>query len=279
MPPLPVDLRCVPLAWFEGGPAWRSGREWAVLRSASILAAGAEKRRAGANATRDNQCTRRRELSLEKMARKLVGLQCAWRWDVTVVGACGGGHGPPKLMDTWAPEGGCRNGDRHWTRRGRRKIEGANHGGVIIIGALLFIKVVATSARHVGPNSSTKRYGPKWHNLISLVCHIWIMRVRGPKWYAVTSSRTYNVFKSLRFVQWFTFVWSPSLILSLSVSLLLPSLPCTQFVRRVQINVCLNLLSLYLSVKINHHVRREGLEILTSIQKREEYTPLDFMKI
>jgi hypothetical protein len=40
-----------------------------------------------------------------------------------------------------------------------------------------------------------------------------------------------------------------------------------------------NLLSLYLSVKRSHHVRREGLEIPTLIQKREEYTPLDFMKI
>jgi hypothetical protein len=39
------------------------------------------------------------------------------------------------------------------------------------------------------------------------------------------------------------------------------------------------LLSLYLSVKTMHHIRREGLEILTLIQKREEYTPLDFMKI
>jgi hypothetical protein len=36
---------------------------------------------------------------------------------------------------------------------------------------------------------------------------------------------------------------------------------------------------LYLSVKRSHHVRREDLEILTLIQKREEYTPLDFMKI
>jgi hypothetical protein len=34
-----------------------------------------------------------------------------------------------------------------------------------------------------------------------------------------------------------------------------------------------NLLSLYLSVKRSHHVRREGLEIPTLIQKREEYTP------
>jgi hypothetical protein len=40
-----------------------------------------------------------------------------------------------------------------------------------------------------------------------------------------------------------------------------------------------NLLYLYLSVKRSHHVRREGLEIPTLIQKREEYTPLDFMKI
>jgi hypothetical protein len=32
------------------------------------------------------------------------------------------------------------------------------------------------------------------------------------------------------------------------------------------------LLSLYLSVKRSHHVRREGLEIHTLIQKREEYT-------
>jgi hypothetical protein len=39
------------------------------------------------------------------------------------------------------------------------------------------------------------------------------------------------------------------------------------------------LLFLYSSVKRSHHVRREGLEILTLIQKREEYTPLDFMKI
>jgi hypothetical protein len=34
-----------------------------------------------------------------------------------------------------------------------------------------------------------------------------------------------------------------------------------------------------LSVKRSHHVRREGLEITTLIQKREEYTLLDFMKI
>jgi hypothetical protein len=40
-----------------------------------------------------------------------------------------------------------------------------------------------------------------------------------------------------------------------------------------------NLLSLYFSVKRSHHVRREGLENPTLIQKREEYTPLDFMKI
>jgi hypothetical protein len=40
-----------------------------------------------------------------------------------------------------------------------------------------------------------------------------------------------------------------------------------------------NLLSLYLSVKRRYHVRREGLEIPTLIQKKEEYTPLDFMKI
>jgi hypothetical protein len=39
------------------------------------------------------------------------------------------------------------------------------------------------------------------------------------------------------------------------------------------------LLSLYLSIKRSHHVRWEGLEISTLIQKREEYTPLDFMKI
>jgi Na+-translocating ferredoxin:NAD+ oxidoreductase RnfC subunit len=39
------------------------------------------------------------------------------------------------------------------------------------------------------------------------------------------------------------------------------------------------LLSLYLSVKRSHHVHREGLEITTLIQKREEYTPLDFTKI
>jgi hypothetical protein len=39
------------------------------------------------------------------------------------------------------------------------------------------------------------------------------------------------------------------------------------------------LLSLYLSVKRRHHVRREGVEIPTLVQKREEYTPLDFMKI
>jgi hypothetical protein len=39
------------------------------------------------------------------------------------------------------------------------------------------------------------------------------------------------------------------------------------------------LLSLYLSVKGSHHIRREGLEIPTVIQKREEYTPFDFMKI
>jgi hypothetical protein len=41
----------------------------------------------------------------------------------------------------------------------------------------------------------------------------------------------------------------------------------------------LYLLSLYLSVKRSYHVRREGLEIPTLIQKREEYTPLDSMKI
>jgi hypothetical protein len=39
------------------------------------------------------------------------------------------------------------------------------------------------------------------------------------------------------------------------------------------------LLSLYLSVKRSHHVRREGLEIPALIQKREKYTQLDFMKI
>jgi hypothetical protein len=39
------------------------------------------------------------------------------------------------------------------------------------------------------------------------------------------------------------------------------------------------LLSLYLSVKRSHHVHWEGIEILTLIQKREEYEPLDFMKI
>jgi hypothetical protein len=39
------------------------------------------------------------------------------------------------------------------------------------------------------------------------------------------------------------------------------------------------LLSLYLSVKRSYHVHRGGLEIPTLIQKREEYTPLDFMKI
>jgi hypothetical protein len=33
------------------------------------------------------------------------------------------------------------------------------------------------------------------------------------------------------------------------------------------------------SVKRSHHVNREGLEIPTLIQKREEYTPLDFMRI
>jgi hypothetical protein len=32
-----------------------------------------------------------------------------------------------------------------------------------------------------------------------------------------------------------------------------------------------------LSVKRSHHIRREDLEILTLIQKREEYTPLDFV--
>ena len=31
--------------------------------------------------------------------------------------------------------------------------------------------------------------------------------------------------------------------------------------------------------KRSHHVHRESLEILTLIQKREEFTPLDFMKI
>jgi hypothetical protein len=39
------------------------------------------------------------------------------------------------------------------------------------------------------------------------------------------------------------------------------------------------LLYLYLSVKRSHHVRREGLENPTLIQKREEYTLLDFMKV
>jgi Na+-translocating ferredoxin:NAD+ oxidoreductase RnfC subunit len=43
-------------------------------------------------------------------------------------------------------------------------------------------------------------------------------------------------------------------------------------IRKIVVNV-------YLSVKRSHHVCREGLEIPTIIQKREEYTPLDFMKI
>jgi hypothetical protein len=41
--------------------------------------------------------------------------------------------------------------------------------------------------------------------------------------------------------------------------------------------VC-HLLSLYLSVKRSNHVRREGLEIPTLIQKREEYGPLDLWR-
>jgi hypothetical protein len=36
---------------------------------------------------------------------------------------------------------------------------------------------------------------------------------------------------------------------------------------------------IFIRVKRSHHVRREGLEIPTLIQKIEEYTPLDFMKI
>jgi hypothetical protein len=48
---------------------------------------------------------------------------------------------------------------------------------------------------------------------------------------------------------------------------------------RICTSVITHLLSLYLSVKRSHHVRREGLEIPTLIQKRDEYTPLDFMKI
>jgi hypothetical protein len=36
---------------------------------------------------------------------------------------------------------------------------------------------------------------------------------------------------------------------------------------------------IFMSVKRSHHVRRESLEIPTLIQKREEYTLLDFMKI
>jgi hypothetical protein len=47
----------------------------------------------------------------------------------------------------------------------------------------------------------------------------------------------------------------------------------------VYIIMCCYLLSLYLSVKRSHHVRRESLEISTLIQKREKYTPLNFMKI
>jgi hypothetical protein len=34
-----------------------------------------------------------------------------------------------------------------------------------------------------------------------------------------------------------------------------------------------------MTVKRSHHVRQEGLEIHTLIQKKEEYAPLDFMKI
>jgi hypothetical protein len=55
---LAVDLRCVPLARFEGGHVWQRWREWPILRyatmwcGASIQAADTEKRRAGANVAR-----------------------------------------------------------------------------------------------------------------------------------------------------------------------------------------------------------------------------------
>jgi hypothetical protein len=44
-----------------------------------------------------------------------------------------------------------------------------------------------------------KGYGPKWHTLASLGCHISILRVRGPSWHIVTSVRTTGVFNSLVF--------------------------------------------------------------------------------
>jgi hypothetical protein len=47
---------------------------------------------------------------------------------------------------------------------------------------------------------------------------------------------------------------------------------------RCECKESVHLLSLYLSVKRSHHVGREGLEIPTLIQKREEHTSLDFMK-
>jgi hypothetical protein len=47
----------------------------------------------------------------------------------------------------------------------------------------------------------------------------------------------------------------------------------------INVSTVANLLSLYLSVKRSRHVRPEGLEIPTLIQKREEYTPLDLVKI
>jgi hypothetical protein len=49
--------------------------------------------------------------------------------------------------------------------------------------------------------------------------------------------------------------------------------------KEIPLSVLYNLLSLYLSVKRSHHVRREDLEIPTLIQKREYYTLLNFMKI
>ena len=44
-----------------------------------------------------------------------------------------------------------------------------------------------------------KRYGPKWHNLISSWYQISILQIRGPKWHLGISSRTAGVFNSISF--------------------------------------------------------------------------------
>ena len=44
---------------------------------------------------------------------------------------------------------------------------------------------------------SLKKYRSKWHNFISPECQIFILRVRGPKWYLGTSSRDTGVLNSI----------------------------------------------------------------------------------